>query len=71
MTITRWHRARMSPKKIRSLDELPRDGRFVTVEEAARITGYSPTTIRNRFYEKKTRAFSKGGRWYVDVSVIK
>lgn len=39
---------------------------YVTTEEAARLSGYSETYIRQLVREKKVQADKKGGQYWID-----
>ena len=44
---------------------------YVSVEEAAEITGYDPEYIRRLLRQKKINAEKKGTMWWIDVESLK
>lgn len=43
---------------------------YVSVEEAAEMTGYAPAYIRQLLRQKKIRAEKKGTMWWVNVESL-
>lgn len=44
---------------------------YVSVEEAAEITGYDPEYIRRLLRQKKVNAEKKGTMWWIDMDSLK
>lgn len=44
---------------------------YVSVEEAAKITGYAATYIRQLLREEKIKAQKKGTMWWIDMESLK
>ena len=44
---------------------------YVSVEEAAEVTGYAPAYIRRLLRQEKIKAEKKGTMWWIDLESLK
>ncbi len=44
---------------------------YVSVEEAAEVTGYAPAYIRRLLRQQKIKAEKKGTMWWIDLESLK
>ena len=47
------------------------DMEYVSVDEAAEVTGYAPAYIRRLLRQQKIKAEKKGTMWWVDLDSLK
>lgn len=49
----------------------PLGSNWVTIKEAANLSGYSPSALRKQRMSGKIKALNRGGSWKIDIMTVK